>query len=640
MAILSNSQYKQIGLDNQVEFRTLSREEKIVDMGVYLSQSDRLLALMDGVPDSVYEDEDEVKALFGRVDLRVDEFNNEITPVIQGSQSNIVDLSFSQIITFGLLADAIVRIPDSDKLVVMESLREPIGSTARTQLSSGFELSSSIWGEENRLSLYKSVLDDVQTGVKKNDIIRNLEDYLTRSGQGGQYYKAERVVDTELQRAYTRGTIESTRSFNDESELELVYVRRLSPAHKVPDICDDLEGVYRAGEPIPEVPSHPWCFSADTEVLTQNGWKFFYDIDIEKDLFLSVDLKTMDGSYVKANKFVESDYSGPMDYFTGKRFSLMTTPNHWHPVKVRRVHDYKLRAGKDLPSGDANFLATIPDYKGESVELFDFDNSYKPEVFLEFLGYYLSEGYITKRKDNSYYQVGLTQYGSKKKDRMVKVFKELFGKAWVSDSDITCRLTDIRLAEYLSSLGKAKDKHIPVDIKKLDKKYLKILFDAMIVGDGHVKKNLKKWKGGNFKPEVVYYTISKSLADDVGELMLKLGFRPSYSVREPKQVKFKNGEYLCSKCYAIRMNRSIAPSLNFIDKKSVEYNGMVYDVELEKYHTLFVRHNNKVTLSGNCTCILERKFIDDMPKNTGFKELNTYGGIYTSNKFGTKTTVY
>ena len=34
------------------------------------------------------------------------------------------------------------------------------------------------------------------------------------------------------------------------------------------------------------------------------------------------------------------------------------------------------------------------------------------------------------------------------------------------------------------------------------------------------------------------------------------------------------------------------------------YEGFICDVELEKYHTLFIRRNGKVCISGNCRCNL------------------------------------
>ena len=271
MAILSRDQYKQLDSNNQSGFRAILRDEKIITMAMYLDQSDRLISFFNGVPAETYEDERLVMDLFGRIDLRIDDLNEEIAPIVKRSQSNLIDLSFEHTIGFGILAGLGILLPQEDKLKVIDSLEQPIGLTETAQLRSGFELSSSIWGEENRIAIYDSVLKDIRSGVSKDDMIAKLIDYLTKSGQGGQYYKAERVIETELHRAYARGSIESTRSFNRESRSRLVYERRLSPAHKVPDICDELVGFYDPSDVIPEVGSHPWC----TCILTR---RFIDDI--------------------------------------------------------------------------------------------------------------------------------------------------------------------------------------------------------------------------------------------------------------------------------------------------------------------------------------------------------------------------
>ena len=36
----------------------------------------------------------------------------------------------------------------------------------------------------------------------------------------------------------------------------------------------------------------------------------------------------------------------------------------------------------------------------------------------------------------------------------------------------------------------------------------------------------------------------------------------------------------------------------------VDYDDFVYDVELKKFHTLFIKRNGKTTISGNCRCTL------------------------------------
>ena len=63
-----------------------------------------------------------------------------------------------------------------------------------------------------------------------------------------------------MQNAYTRAKVESGRTYNkdiDNDQNKLVLVRSLSRFHKVPDICDDMAGVYDLGGRVPDGALHP-----------------------------------------------------------------------------------------------------------------------------------------------------------------------------------------------------------------------------------------------------------------------------------------------------------------------------------------------------------------------------------------------
>ena len=102
-------------------------------------------------------------------------------------------------------------------------------------------------------------------------------------------------------------------------------------------------------------------------------------------------------------------------------------------------------------------------------------------------------------------------------------------------------------------------------------------------------------------------TSSKKMADDIGELLIKVGRRPSYHLQKGKgiAVKHKNGVYIgnhdiwiVSECY------SKYHTLQSMDIKLVDYHDMVHCVELEKNHTLLVRRNGQICWCGNCGHVL------------------------------------
>jgi intein/homing endonuclease len=153
----------------------------------------------------------------------------------------------------------------------------------------------------------------------------------------------------------------------------------------------------------------------------------------------------------------------------------------------------------------------------------------------------------------------------------------------------------------LSKFGKSFEKYIPQKIKNLNPEYIKIFLERYSMGDGSIRNN--KWKEGNFRDEETYFTSSKKMADDIGELILKAGYRPSFYLQKAKgvAVKHKNGVYFSNHdIWIIRKCYSQYAMVTY--RKKINYNDNVYCLELEKNHIMLVRRNGKVVWSGNCMC--------------------------------------
>lgn len=343
--------------------------------------------------------------------------------------------------------------------------------------------------------------------------------------------------------------------------------------------------------------THPYCFDDKTEVLTDKGWHLFKDVTHEQKI-LSVDLDTQNAEWVGISNFVSYYYSGKMQKLTTYNFDLLTTPDHHHVVNTRKTKDrWFLKPGKSLPN-ETRFLRTIPNWVGT-------DNTLNAD-FVEFLGYYLSEGSISKPKVG-FWQLKIAQ--EKHYDKMLPCAKKIFNRIWAGKDAFYIPLQNEDLILYFRYLGKSYNKFVPKEIKNSSKEIIRVFLDAYCLGDGSRKKG-KVWKGYQFGDSITYSTSSKRMADDLGELILKMGNVPSYRYYAPysRETQHKNGLYKSKHpVYVISENiRSVSTYKN-MPKECVDYNGMVYDVELEKNHTLFVRRNGKVTLSGNCRCTLNHK---------------------------------
>ena len=70
------------------------------------------------------------------------------------------------------------------------------------------------------------------------------------------------------------------------------------------------------------------CYDDKTEVMTDQGWKFFKDLD-RTELFLTMNPITYEESYVKAVNYIDEYYEGQLTHIDcGKYFDIAVSENH------------------------------------------------------------------------------------------------------------------------------------------------------------------------------------------------------------------------------------------------------------------------------------------------------------------------
>jgi intein/homing endonuclease len=332
---------------------------------------------------------------------------------------------------------------------------------------------------------------------------------------------------------------------------------------------------------------------------------------LPNDTFLSVDPVSGDSGWVKHKGLLKLKYTGKMDFFKSHRVNLMTTPDHNH-VTISNTNGnlFDLKRGTDLIKSD-RLVCTIPNWKGEDKSVVFDGKTYNLKLFAEFMGYWLSEGYLGKASSDTF-RIEIAQ--NKYPIPMISVMEKIFGKSpyykhnkivvWVKKSE------NIELFNFLKGFGKSWEKYVPSFIKEASQEIIKIFLNAYCLGDGSVRLP----RGLGTLPTRCFHTSSDKMAADIGELILKIGRKPSYQKSKTRTVKHHNGLYTTKHpCWSISDNKIISSYLKYTPKTQIEYDGFVYDVELEKWHTLFVRRGGKVLLSGNC-----RHTMFHLPINYGF----------------------
>ncbi|MGF0095016.1 minor capsid protein [Peptoniphilus sp. SGI.035] len=384
------------------------------------------------------------------------------------------------------------------------------------------------------------------------------------------------------------------------------------------DICRGLDGKvfevkdYERGITAP--PFHVNCYDKKTEVLTNNGWKYFKDIENE-DYVYTLNLDTKIPKWQKPIKLINYKYKGKMIKYSSDRFDLLVTPNHNMLVQNMassfKDKSYKLRQANKIGIKSKNRIPCGIDWVGESKETIELvGKELDIKTYLKFMAYWLSDGSVTK--DKGRYKIKIAQC---KNDWMWNELKKLPFKKYKCKESILVENNE--LGEELTKFGKCNKKYIPSIIKTLDRDLIIFFLKEYAKCDGTIKKG-KFWKGYQFNDSTSFFTTSNQLAADLGELILKAGGRPSYSLNKcsGNKVKFSNGTYTLNyDVWTIYWNKQIYSWICYMNvDKSFYYDDFVYCVEVPEYNTLYVRRNGKCCWSGNCRTTTVPYFDDDIQK--------------------------
>lgn len=390
------------------------------------------------------------------------------------------------------------------------------------------------------------------------------------------------------------------RDYGDNVHIDVTEFPELSGA-----TYDSLKGVF----PVFHTPitPHPHCYSDDTEVYTNRGWIRFNDIQLG-DTFLSLNPDNYDLEYVSFCKYIKYPYLGKLVHLHNRSFDLLVTPEHsqfYEKISRSRGRDKVVTKKFDsilkVPINNVAIYRSS-EWKGFSpLYIFIGKRRINFKVFCRFMGYYLSEGSVTLR--NGTYQIKISQNDDINRFAILNSLKYFPYKLDLGKEAIY--IFDKDLGKFLYQFGKSSNKFVPDVIKNAIKEDIEVFLKAFNLGDGSIRKG-KKWNG-QFLDSRLFFSSSKRMADDIGELILKIGKRPSFSINycKGKKQKFNNGVYtinnnvhIITECHRQR---------SYMHKLKIEpynYGGFVYDVELEKFHTLLVRRNGKVCWSGNCRCYI------------------------------------
>jgi len=380
------------------------------------------------------------------------------------------------------------------------------------------------------------------------------------------------------------------------------------------------------------------CFTPDVNVLTIDGVKSIIDVK-EGDLVL-----THTGRYKKVTKTMKRKYKGKI-YIVHPFLlpEIRCTPEHPFYVKIGDKYYWikaedlakiyvprRIRTGYDvdeIPYLVVKFNNSVKDVKEIKLkELFD-DLYYNEKTdtvitlgaknplrntipvndeFLEFIGWFLAEGHLVE--SDAY--IGLS-FGIDEEEiaEKIKNYLEWLGckvtkqviKEHHSVKLITYNKVLYRLLKLLVG-SNAHNKRIHPLLKMLPPNKQKILLKALFKGDG-------TW----YRREAILSTVSKQLAFDVFEMLLRVNVVPKLKIYNRKRswkderfTEYRVFIYGCEGVYEIKQGKR-QRGRAYIDLKkgeayfpifeikTTDYDGYVYNLEVEEDESytanLVVVHN-------------------------------------------------
>ena len=341
------------------------------------------------------------------------------------------------------------------------------------------------------------------------------------------------------------------------------------------------------------------CYDEHTEVLTDDGWKLFKDLNKGVDKILTLNKETDELEFHLPSDYISAPYSGKMHHYTHESLDMMVTPNHnmltsdRYDGSLSLVHSDALSSRHNLPRG--GFLLNR-----QSLETITIGSTtFKADPLFKLVGMYLGDGATYHDADEAKYRAYEISFQFKSTEKalhLIEVLNKLdmpYNVNYIKTREaFTYRLYSKDLWEFLQPCGKATSKFIPRRLlKEGGESNLSNLLEGLLCTDGYKKGDADR-----------FCTSSPALKNSFEELVTLLG-RSFHGykerIRKPSWLK-RSQRYITATKPSHEINiLPAAPIQRLYKYRQIEqYNGTVYCVTVPN-NTMFVRRNGTVMVSGN-----------------------------------------
>lgn len=348
------------------------------------------------------------------------------------------------------------------------------------------------------------------------------------------------------------------------------------------------------------------CYDKETRVMTNNGLKFFKDVDIKDDLFMTLNPETKEVEYQKAFDYIEKPFKGKLVNIKTRSVNLTITENH----NMVKTDNNKIDI---IPYNEIiQDIFTIPRKHNGLKNDIDVENITIPPVeyglrtkkiyknnesiivnmndWMRFLGIFLTDGSLTYDVKRGQYKISIYQT----KTKYVKEIEDLLERLPFNfeykkqKNEYYC--CSKQLASFLLNTKSKNMRTIPDYVFNVSKRQKEILLLWLFYGDGSFTKN----------NELLRITVcSEIMVNQIVKLLFETGRICSLYKYHAKD-RIWNGRLMKSN-YPMTTIQIVNKEQTYIKKKNVnmvDYDDNVYCVSVPN-KTLLVEKSGQLVWCGN-----------------------------------------
>lgn len=316
-------------------------------------------------------------------------------------------------------------------------------------------------------------------------------------------------------------------------------------------------------QPFPE--AHFACVDKDTEILTIDGWKRYNEIDWKQHKKVATyNLKKKIIEYQPLSYIKTYNYDGELLKIGNRDLDILTTFNHRNVVK-KRIGEETIVLSENLAYSDKIRVMAPVSYP---------ENNGIGKTLAELIGWIIAEGHY--RKDG---YIEIYQNEGKKSERIEYLLKRLE----IPYTKHTRKCQNIENTFYLKKSpltnwirDNVPNKELNKFLASLPQNEIKRLFEGLINGDGHTRKD---------DGRISFIQKNKETKDWFQILALRLGY---HSMQEGKSV------YLTKRTHiGIRNTNGNGKAI-----QKIRYKGIIWCPKTPN-GTWVARRNGRIFITGN-----------------------------------------